>query len=825
MASIFKMRQDYAEKRPRNTFDLSFQNNLTMEFGKLYPVFCQEVVPGDSFRIKPSFGLRFMPLVFPIQTKMNANLHFFYVRNRNLWKDWPDFIGDTKQNLVMPFLSPSVAKKIAKTRGLGDYFGLPTTLVGNYGSYWLSGVKDSHYVIGDDDDFGVRACNYWMLGWQLGQSLGALGRYTQAAVEGLESQPSPQGVISSPITSDIKVAEDGHKYLVCTCKGLTSDAFNFSRVGFSGAIKMVILWRAADGINSDGDGDYRIVAFQNFGNHGLSGDLEGITTASGFVSVDGDMAATDYAHYDSVNNTLTIRLDYMDRAHKAAFVASGSDNANIGDTIATSSSFEEVLEKCKNLYGVLDYRIGFMCADYDVPDPPEGSVGIDSSFSDAGVRTINPVYEGILTMNADVVQADVVDVADGADTLNPFATGDLKISALPFRAYESIYNAFYRNQQNDPFILDGQKEYNKFITNNEGGEDSTPYDFFYRNWELDFLTSATQTPQAGEVTPLVGVSAAGKFTFQNQDGSTYTVTPIVGEDGNTLTGIDSYEGTPENNSGIHRLMDLISYGISINDFRNVNALQRWLETNLRRGFRYRDQIKSHFDVDVEYKELDMPEFIGGMSEPVMVNQISQMVDNSQNGESGSFVDQLGSYAGQASVMSESNHAITHYCDEHGYIIGIMCVTPVPNYSQLLPKHFLKRSVLDYYFPEFGHIGNQPITYDQVCPLQAFPTSVVDPTDPESRKLTDVFGYQRAWYEYISNVDEVHGEFRKSLQGFLINRVFDHAPQLGHDFLFVDPEQVNDVFSVTESSDKILGQIYFNVSAQRPIPKFAIPRLE
>ena len=93
--NVFAQSKEPVNQPKRNTFDLAFQNNLSMEFGKLYPVFCKEVVPGDSLRIKPTFGLRFMPMTFPVQTRMQANLHFFYVRTRNLWKDFPDFIGDT----------------------------------------------------------------------------------------------------------------------------------------------------------------------------------------------------------------------------------------------------------------------------------------------------------------------------------------------------------------------------------------------------------------------------------------------------------------------------------------------------------------------------------------------------------------------------------------------------------------------------------------------------------------------------------------------------------------------------------------------------------
>ena len=81
----------FKEKQPvpqpnRNSFDLSFDNNLTTTFGKLVPVFVKEVIPGDSFEIDTQFGLRMMPTVFPVQSKVRADIHFFYVRNRNLWK-------------------------------------------------------------------------------------------------------------------------------------------------------------------------------------------------------------------------------------------------------------------------------------------------------------------------------------------------------------------------------------------------------------------------------------------------------------------------------------------------------------------------------------------------------------------------------------------------------------------------------------------------------------------------------------------------------------------------------------------------------------------
>lgn len=843
MKNIFAQTKDYVEGRKRNTFDLSFQNNLTMEMGKLYPVMCKEVLPGDSFRIKPTFGLRFMPLAFPVQTRMQANLHFFYVRNRNLWKDWPDFIGRTKSNLVPPYLAPAVASRLAKTRALGDYFGLPTTLSGDFGS--IARYRDTSvaalYV---SDDYRLFAPDL-SSGDSLQTLSNAAHNMRNAIRDGLTSNvallahsqvdfPRVSEITAHPSTlvnEDVVIGTQSYKRTVnpdAIYYGVPMSRTHFSWIkshlgtesGVMRAINMyVIAPMPKSPLNQFGGAILSSLSCQSgamlidWNNTTTSVTAENqfyIYWKDGVMWIPALVKSTSGAGGNLVETGSFVNRTYY-KSSLNAYASTLPSSAELVNTYNDLSG--EELSVNTEAFGQmrLSFGFGFSSGLLSVEDCP---------FTGNTVSFLSDDYVGPDTILYHTHREDSTEIPEN---FNPYASGDLKISALPFRAYESIYNCFYRNQQNDPFVLNGVEEYNKWITTNEGGEDSTPYDFFYRNWEMDFLTSATQSPQQGDITPLVGVSSTGDFTFQNSDGTEYTVHPVIGEDGNTLTGIDSYDGTPENNSGIRRLMDMITYGISINDFRNVNALQRWLETNLRRGYRYRDQIKSHFDVDVHYNELDMPEFIGGMSEPVIINQINQSMDlSSLTGHQG-FSDVLGSYAGQASILAQSQHDVSQYCDEHGFIIGILSVSPVPNYSQLLPKMFTKDNVLDYYFPEFGHIGNQPITYREVCPLQMYAEMASDDT----LSLDKVFGYNRAWYDLIQSTDEVHGDFRLSLRDYLVNRVFNSIPELGHDFLFVDPDQINDIFSVAESDneDHILGQVYFDISCQREIPKFGIPRLE
>ena len=64
----------------------------------------------------------------------------------------------------------------------------------------------------------------------------------------------------------------------------------------------------------------------------------------------------------------------------------------------------------------------------------------------------------------------------------------IKISAYAFRAYEGIYNAYFRDNRNNPYYINGEVQYNQWIPSYEGGVDSNIYELHYANWEKDFLT-------------------------------------------------------------------------------------------------------------------------------------------------------------------------------------------------------------------------------------------------------------------------------------------------------------------------------------------------
>ena len=770
MASIFTRTNEYVQSVKRNTLDLSFQNNLTMQFGKLYPVYVQEVIPGDGYGIMPTFAFEFLPMTFPVQTRMRANLHFFYVRNRNLWKDFPDFIANTKE-VEPPYLDMNGRyDDFLSVGGLGDYLGIPVTLYGEYGT--TSRVFTNLYGSGFSENESVSSPLHPVA--------------SQQALELLVNGANDLSAFMAYFPQDTN--QLGLK------NALANFSFQVEHSNFDDIASGVVFTMT---VSSEVNLTQELVNGFTFC-LGIVDSNEGTNFEKMVCSVIGGSPA-------GVNFTANL-VDSRQLTFRCELTA---------EYMATLSS---------GFSGLPLVFYGELLTPVLIPD--QSQIGSKILWSNPGYVNLGDVSSGAanktksflkcytsFTISGDTYHTIDKNSSPYYDSVsNP---NGIKISALVPRGIETIYNAFYRDIRNNPFMIDGQPEYNKYLETQEGGADTTPYKLHYRNWEQDFLTTAVQSPQQGQA-PLVGISSNGQLKFQSEDGEVFTAQAKFADDGETLTGF-TVESPNMPAGNLRALVDMASSGISINDLRNVNSLQRWLENNMRKGLRFKDQIKAHFDVDIRYDELDMPEFIGGCSQNIDVRMVTQTSSDVENSP-------LGSYAGQATCVGTSNHKITHYCDEHGFIIGILSVTPVPNYSQLLPKHYLKRNVLDYFFPEFGHIGYQPIRYNEVCPVQAFNAG---------DDLNGTFGYQRAWYDYLARTDEVHGLFRTTLRNYLMNRTFNLKPELSESFLLVDPKQLNDVFAtniVDETTkevkdDKILGQVYFDVKAKRPIPMFGIPRLE
>ena len=108
--NIFDATFDANNRIDVNSFDWSHVNNLTTNFGRITPVFCELGPAKGSLRINPEFGLELMPMVFPVQTRMFARLNFFKVTLRSMWEDYSDFISNFRDDLVEPYILPDSSR-------------------------------------------------------------------------------------------------------------------------------------------------------------------------------------------------------------------------------------------------------------------------------------------------------------------------------------------------------------------------------------------------------------------------------------------------------------------------------------------------------------------------------------------------------------------------------------------------------------------------------------------------------------------------------------------------------------------------------------------
>lgn len=121
-----------------NKFDLSFDNRLSLFFGRLTPVLCQEVLPGDKFNISEHHVIKSAPLLAPVMHRVNCHIDYFFVPNRILWSNWEAFISpeDPNASPQHPYLTVGAeAGQIAVlSNSLLDYLGIPTnsSLPDNY---------------------------------------------------------------------------------------------------------------------------------------------------------------------------------------------------------------------------------------------------------------------------------------------------------------------------------------------------------------------------------------------------------------------------------------------------------------------------------------------------------------------------------------------------------------------------------------------------------------------------------------------------------------------------------------------------------------------
>lgn len=343
-------------------------------------------------------------------------------------------------------------------------------------------------------------------------------------------------------------------------------------------------------------------------------------------------------------------------------------------------------------------------------------------------------------------------------------SGGINFSCLPLRAYQTIFNHHYRDQD----LVD------EVAVSTASGDDSTTSQSIQKcAWEKDYFTTARPWEQKGDevtiplgdVAPVMGIGKTNQ-TFGSSSGSIYETgasgTRVYASYDQAFT--PAVEEDPDNSGYPGIYADLSEAdGVSINDLRLALSLQRYQEARAHYGSRYVEYLR-YLGVRSSDARLQVPEYLGGGRQVIQFSEVLQ---------TGEGTDPVGDMKGHGISAMRSNR-YRRYFEEHGIVMTLMSVVPKSIYANSLNRAFLRTVKEDYYQRELQHIGDQEITNKEVY--------------SEHTDLDEVFGYVARFDEYRHIPSTIAGEFRTTLDHWHLARILTSDPALNSTFVTSTPSQ-------------------------------------
>lgn len=425
----------------------------------------------------------------------------------------------------------------------------------------------------------------------------------------------------------------------------------------------------------------------------------------------------------------------------------------------------------------------------------------------------------------------------------PTGVKGLSVSALPFRAYALIMNEWFRSENlTDPLnipvddaTVQGVNTGNYVSDVAKGGKP------FVANKFRDYFTSCLPSPQKGpDVTiqtaqlgnaPVVPMDKPVPKDLLNYPYNVYIprgnsdfeagyhagsvdLNAFGGAYWLARTGNSDLDSTIDNGvagypANLWAQFDNTVSVATINQLRTAFQIQKFYERSARGGSRYIETLKAHFGVTSPDARLQRPEYLGGNRIPVSINQVIQ------NSGTVSGSTPLGD-TGAMSLTTDVHSDFTKSFVEHGFVIGVMVARYDHTYQQGIERFWSRKSMFDYYWPEFANIGEQAVLNKEIYAQG-------------NAQDDEVFGYQEAWADYRYKPSRVSGEMRssyaQSLDVWHLADDYSMMPALSDSWIHEDPAIINRVLAVSDNlANQFFCDIYVQNYTTRNMPLYSIPGL-
>lgn len=440
----------------------------------------------------------------------------------------------------------------------------------------------------------------------------------------------------------------------------------------------------------------------------------------------------------------------------------------------------------------------------------------------------------------DYMGVPVTDFTVGVAVTKPWT-----INALPIAAYWKIYHEYYMDQNNDPDF----ENFGPMFTLSDGDNSANqPAGSSYytglsaqsalagrtadRAWMHDYFTSALPWAQKGDdvfiplTAPVISPFTDGVALPRNPLTVKLSSNDALQASVDVVTNSSSYLAVGSSSVWIDgQVAENTDGDGTINNLRRAFALQSWLEKNARGGTRYTESILVHFGVRSSDARLQRPEYLGGSVQNMVISEVlstAQTLDSTDQ-----VVNPVGQMSGHGISVGGSN-VLKYYCEEHGWIIGLISVMPMTAYQDGIPKKYLKTDRFEYFWPSFQHIGEQEIKTLELA------------ADPRASQgdLYATFGYVPRYTEYKYENNRVAGDFRDTLdfwhlgRKFRINENSNTLPLLNEQFIYpsrysetAEEAPFDRIFAVApDVADSIYCHILNKIKARRPMAMYGIPSI-